>query len=82
MLPVHLLMLFLLLEVGDDRHGRVSDQGKTRRIFFPKLLLLLVHVEKVLAQEERLVSGRVRCHERLDVEQLVGLELWEMEHLD
>ena len=63
-----------------------ADQRHQANLLRPQSLhCLLAHVEEMLSQEERSVSGRVGRHEvleRLDVEHLVGLELLKLGELD
>ena len=65
--------------------GAADQRHQANLPHLQSLHCLLVHVEEMLSQEERSVSGRVGRHElleRLDVEQLVGLELLKVGELD
>ena len=65
--------------------GAADQRHQANLLRLQSLHCLVVHVEEMLSQEERSVSGRVGRHEvleLLDVEQLVGLELLKLGELD
>ena len=65
--------------------GAVDQRHQTNLLRLQSLHCLLVHVEEMLSQEERSLSGRVGRHEvleLLDLEQRVGLELLKLGERD